>query len=1362
MTVSKNLSREAAASVLAQNDPLEVPVAPPAPHISYVLDDAGTPAYQGIVQLNGYTDDTTPTLIGNGAAAGDLIKVYHGDRVIGSTIVQGNGSWRFTPSEELREEGVQVLRATATDSSNGLESDFSPPFSFILDLTPPSAQATIQNVSEALPEQPLVTVDSTPMLFGSLSTALAANEKLQISLDTGATWQDVASVSGAYWQYQDVRELQNGNYTYLLRTIDAAGNQGAMTAQQITISREVTPQPVEGIKVSIIGITPDTGVEGDYITSASKITLLGTLSEELPAGAKLQVSVDGGNSWKTVQAFGTDWIYIDPSVHNLGTQVRYEMRVLDAQGNPVASSYAAQDVVFDAGNPLPDMYSSIELGTDTAVEIAGQYSNAQSAQNNDFITRDNSVTLSGKLSAVLQIGQHLQLSLDGGKTWETLISNGGQLWSYTSEPLSASQQLGVKLRVADNAGNSVELGERTLVVDIDSPVPFAFAPQLGAQALSGERAYYSSAQYGLAEAGATVALVQDVNRDGRYQEGLDKIVGYAVAGNDGRWSFDAILPEGQQQLGFVTWDVAGNNSGFGPQVLTDAHRPVNEAGFSVHDTGWGGTVASVRGSNTAAMAMSADGTWSFFQSTGYALSSTAYKNAGHVFSGLDRDEYRASYLSEPLKVTSDGNGHMISKATFADYNRDGLMDVIANVSGNSADLPVWTAKADGTYSAGSVNNPNRLNIGGVIAWDGNGDGYTDFIVVDNTIGSWGFNLIRNDNGVLKGERKGNTWWGSEISGVDLNNDGAVDLAGHNDQHGNTALGVLLTQSDGSWSKEQTFGRMFRSDSAGSTEYSNLATSMTWADFDGDGDLDLFLARGARSSTGHNGNSDDSRIYLNKGTDANGKWLGMDNDNPLFFNDALGQDQKGNLVHFDGGPSFAVDWNHDGKMDVIEAPRQNAAWSSTNAAMTPVLFINQGNGDWMNSGQLLGNEAYDNVTGAVAVDYDFDGAVDLLLYRTSGKDHVGLDTASSPTVLIRNENHVAEGTSLILRILDKNGMNSYFGNTVQLFDAAGRLVASQILNPQSGVTNDSSGLVYFYGLDANQTYSAKLLAEPAIGNGNMVPGRFEEDLGLINPTWGNLVTGAAEHAYVLTAGKPTVSFDSQGAGTVGTGYNDSFMATEGNDVINGGGGWNLLADGSKQWSATQGLDEVDYQFAKQGVQVNLQSGQSLGMGNDTLIGIEAVKGSWYADAFMDNAASNRFEGRGGDDVYYLFGGGNDTLAYRPVDAWDVSADGSNGHDMVFGFGLGNVLNNSNADIIDLRGMLGYGGPVSLVRDDGVLQLDASSQGLLDYLSSRVEGNNTIISVDRDGIGQQVGSTDLITLMGVRTDLLNLIQNHQIMV
>ncbi|MBO3274739.1 VCBS repeat-containing protein [Pseudomonas schmalbachii] len=1346
----QSLSREAALVTGFAEDQPALPVPPASPVIDRILDDTGPAAYQGVVHYNGYTDDTQPTLSGSSAEPGHQIRIYNNDRLIGTATVKGNGTWLFTPTNELL-EGQQSFRISAFDPASGLESTLSEPFVFHIDLTPPSALASILSLSEATEDKPLVTADRTPLLFGTLNEALAAHEKLQISLDGGASWADVAAVSGVNWQYQDLRELHNGSYTYLMRTVDAAGNLGEIAQQQITIASE-PPRP--DIRVNITGITPDTGVEGDFITSASKIVLLGTLSRELPQGGKLQLSIDGGKTWKPVPNLGTEWFYSDPAVHALGTSVRYEMRVVSADGQEIPGSYTAQDVIFGDLLP-PGLHTSIELVTDTAVAIVGEYSNARHATNKDFVTRDDSITLSGKLSSALQIGQHLQVTLDGGKTWETIMSNGGALWSYTSAQLAGSQALDVELRLADGHGNSISLGKRDVIVDLDSPVPFAFAPDIAPIATSGERAYYSSARYGLAEAGATVALVQDVNRDGRYQEGLDRILGHAVAGNDGRWSFDAALKDGVQQLGFVTWDVAGNTSDFGPQVVTTAGRPLNETGTSSHETNWGGTVTSVRGVNSAAMAMSADGSWSFFQSNGYAQSSTCYMNSGTVFSGQDRDNYRASYLAEPVKVTNGGNGHMVSKATFADYNRDGLMDVLGNVSGNSAYLPLWTARADGTYSADWVNNPNSLNIGGVIAWDGNGDGYTDFIVLDNTIGKYAFNLIVNNGGVLKGEKRGDTRWASEVSGVDLDNNGTVDLAGHSNQYCNTALGVLLTNSDGSWRGERTFDKVFRSDTSSTLEYSNLANAMTWADFNGDGYLDLFLARGTRGSTGYTGNSDDSRIYLNKGNDAGGNWLGIDNSNPLFFNDVIGLQKSGLPFHFDGGSSFAVDWNHDGRMDVVEVPRHNASWSGINASMPPMLFLNRGNGDWLNSGKAMSSQAYDNVSGAVAVDYDFDGAVDLVMYRTSNQDHLGSRTDTAPSVLIRNENLVAEGSSLILRILDKHGLNSYYGNTVQLFDSAGQLVATQIINPQSGVTNDSSGLVYFYGLDAGEVYSARLLT----GKGLLLT---DQELGVANPTWAGLTTGAADHAYVLTAGKPTVNFDSQGIGAVGSGYNDSFTASEGNDVINGGGGWNILGNGDKVWSATQGMDEVDYRWAGQGVQVNLQTGVSVGMGNDTLKNIEGLKGGAFADTFSDNAANNHFEGRGGDDVFYLFGGGNDTLIYRPSSFKDITATAGNGHDEVYGFAVGDVRHNGNADIIDLRGMLGYDGPIGLNNNDGVLQLNASSRGLLDYLSTRVEGNSTVLSIDRDGMGGQLGFTDLVTLVGARTDLLNLLQNHQVLV
>ncbi|MDT4839311.1 hypothetical protein FQZ97_730980 [compost metagenome] len=247
--------------------------------------------------------------------------------------------------------------------------------------------------------------------------------------------------------------------------------------------------------------------------------------------------------------------------------------------------------------------------------------------------------------------------------------------------------------------------------------------------------------------------------------------------------------------------------------------------------------------------------------------------------------------------------------------------------------------------------------------------------------------------------------------------------------------------------------------------------------------------------------------------------------------------------------------------------------------------------------------------------------------------------------------------------------------------------------------------------------------------------------------------------MLTAEATDAANNTAGIGAVGSGYDDTFFGSEGNDVINGGGGWNVLMDGSKVWSATQGMDVVDYGWATHSMQVNLQSGVAVGMGNDTLKNIEGLKGGFFADAFSDNAANNQLEGRGGNDVFFLVGGGNDTLKYG---MYAHDATGGNDHDMVLGFTVGNLLDNANADRIDLSEVLGYNGPVGLHQDAGVLKLDAASQGLLDYINTSVVGNDTVISIDRDGSGSQFGFTDVVTLNGVNTDLLSLLQNHQLVV
>ncbi|STQ11995.1 type 1 secretion target domain-containng protein [Enterobacter cloacae] len=158
----------------------------------------------------------------------------------------------------------------------------------------------------------------------------------------------------------------------------------------------------------------------------------------------------------------------------------------------------------------------------------------------------------------------------------------------------------------------------------------------------------------------------------------------------------------------------------------------------------------------------------------------------------------------------------------------------------------------------------------------------------------------------------------------------------------------------------------------------------------------------------------------------------------------------------------------------------------------------------------------------AVDYNWDGAQDLLVSQQNGK-----------VVLVQNSKTIADGTAMHLHIVDSEGINAYYGNTVNLYNAAGVLVASQIINAQSGIgSNDTSALVSFYGLDPNETYSAEIVK---ITNG-------VSD----NVTWSGLEASNGKEGYVLTAEAATGGH----SGTItGTGYNDTFIAEDGTYTYN---------------------------------------------------------------------------------------------------------------------------------------------------------------------------------------------------------------------
>lgn len=538
--------------------------------------------------------------------------------------------------------------------------------------------------------------------------------------------------------------------------------------------------------------------------------------------------------------------------------------------------------------------------------------------------------------------------------------------------------------------------------------------------------------------------------------------------------------------------------------------------------------------------------------------------------------------------------------------------------------------------------------------------------------------------------------------------------------------------------------------------------MTWADLNGDGYMDLFVG----GLTGQ-GNAT-SAVFYNDGAGnltaaANGVGTGS---NVQTFGDSV-----------NSMTSLAVDWNGDGKMDLIEIAGAAGSTVATNANNIGMLWLNNGVNagtgqvNWSSQTLLTGaNQGSTNVTtGALALDLDYDGDRDLVVFRAAG----------GKTEYIENTSTINDGTSIILRISDANGINAFYGNTVLLVDeSTGKVVSSQVLNPQGGVNmNDSTGLVYFYGLDASKSYSAVLLSN-ANDFGGVSSVSFDSSgttntIENVNASWAGLKAVEKNHAYVLTAENGDAVVDSAQAATdgsnsvgiVGTGYNDTLYATAGTHIYNGGGGSRVVSD-VNVWTAEGGMDIVDYKLAGStalNIDLSKTGMQDTGFGSARFVNIEGLAGGNGDDVFTGNTADNFFEGRGGNDTFNIGSGGQDTLLYKLINASD--ATGGNGSDVVNGFTVGTWEGTADTDRIDLRDLLsdsGYTGTGSASYVNGVATLDSSAGNIADYIRVVQNGSNTEIQVDLDGTGGQFSPTTLVTLNGVQTDLATLLANHQLLI
>ncbi|EJY0869249.1 Ig-like domain-containing protein [Escherichia coli] len=1341
----------------------------------------------GLIANDFVTSDTTLAVSGTlGAAlsAGEFAQISIDGGTTWQNLSISGLTWSYLDGRTLT-DGNYNYQVRVIDTAGNIGATASQIVT--VDTTAPLASKTIAiaGVSDdtGLSSSDFVTRDTTLTVRGTLGAALAADERAQISLDGGVTWTTL-TVIGTSWSYADGRTLTDGTWNYTVRVVDLAGNVGQTATQNVVVD---TTSPEAAKSITITGISDDTGASSsDFITSDTTLTVRGVLGAALGANEFAQISTDNGATWVnvTLAADGLNWSYVDGRTLTNGTTT-WQVRVVDLAGNVGATS--SQSVLIDTVNPT-QVLTIASISTDTGSSAT------------DFITSDTSLTLTGSLGAGLASGEVAQISLDGGATWITLTTNGTQ-WTYTDSRTLTDGSYVYQVRVLDLAGNTGPVVSKTVVVDATNPLAtpniVSYTDDVGQRqgTLSSSQATDDTTPLLNGVLSAPLASGEVVYL---YRNGL--LLGAVTMVGALNWTYsDSGLVSGAYTYSARVVDLAGNITSSSDFVLTvDTSIPTTLAQITSQTTR--DTTPIISGVITAALASGqyvevvingktytsepggavvvdpAHNTWyvQLPDTDALTVSATAYTVTAQVKSsagngnntnisngtvtvnaaidytptwttaskttawgltyGLDSHgmwtvlaNQQVMQSTDPLTwsktaLTLYQSGNNYATSSIADYDRNGTGDLfITRDDYGTGYINGFTNNGDGTFSSAILVTVGTLTwYGSIVAFDKEGDGYLDFWIGDAG-GPDSNTFLWNNAGTLVGNSTTSNSGGSatvggavtgylslnEGSGVDLNNDGRIDLVQHTYNLNNYyTLSSLINQGNGTFVWGQNTTNTFLS-GAGSGAMSS-SVSMTWADFDGDGDMDLFLpASQGRANYG-------SLLFNTNGV------LGS----PV----AVGATATTYASQF----SLAVDWNHDGLMDIARIAQTGQSYLYTNVG---------GASNWTQS--ALGGSQSGTTSGVAAMDYDWDGAVDVLVTKQSGS-----------VFLIRNTNTVSYGTSLHLRITDPNGINVYYGNTVKLYNSAGVLVATQIINPQSGMgVNDTSALVNFYGLNAGETYNAVLIKSTGTTASNIDQ--------TVNTSWGGLQATDATHAYDLSAEAGTASNNGK---FVGTGYNDTFFATAGTDTYDGSGGW-VYSSGTGTWLANGGMDVVDFRLSTVGVTANLSStaAQATGFNTSTFTNIEGISGSNFNDTLTGSSGDNQLEGRGGNDTLNIGNGGHDTLLYKLLNASD--ATGGNGSDVVNGFTVGTWEGTADTDRIDIRELLqgsGYTGNGKASYVNGVATLDAQAGNIGDFVKVTQSGSDTIVQIDRDGTGGTFATTNVVTLTGVHTDLATLLANHQLMV
>jgi uncharacterized protein (DUF2249 family) len=545
---------------------------------SITLTDDQAPV-TGPIADGSTTNDTRPTYAGQATPDIGYVNIYDKGTLIGSSAVDENGRWSFTPEADLEDGSSHEFTVSAVDKAGNegpqVSGTSDAGWSFTVDTTAPGADVfesgSITLTDAVGPVTGLVEDGSTiddaqPVYAGKITEAGLAGGVVLVNIYDKGELVGSAAVdkSTGAWSFKPGSVLTSGGHGLTVSAVDAAGNEGPQVSGtsdeswDFTLLTSAPAQPsIENVEDNYTqGTDADTGLlQKGQATNDATLTLNGTAG----AGMTVQIWATDKDGQRVKVGEGTAdengrWSITTDA---LGEDGAYDLTATAVNAAGVSSAETgAFPIVLDTVAPAQAVATlNDDQGDKTGVINAGD------------VTDDRTPTLTGTGEA----GATVAVYLDGSTTAAgSVVVDAQGNWTLPLASLEDGEH-SYQIKITDSAGNETLSPKVDFTVDASSVVLTIDhandnVGKLTGAVLTGGLTDDSTPELqGTAAAGAVVTI-KDAN---------DQVLGSAVANASGEWKFQLeSVEDGEHTWKAEVTNEAGNTARAEITLTVDTTVPV--------------------------------------------------------------------------------------------------------------------------------------------------------------------------------------------------------------------------------------------------------------------------------------------------------------------------------------------------------------------------------------------------------------------------------------------------------------------------------------------------------------------------------------------------------------------------------------------------------------------------------------------------------------------------------------------------------------------------------------------------------------------------------------------------------------------